>query len=294
MKIGIIGVGFVGGTTAEVIGRVHEVFLYDKYKGSYNSAENISALAKNSEIVFLCVPTPMKPNGKMDPLAVYDSLDILEKEAANAGRDLKEILVVVRSTVVPGTTDKLSEKYSFRFAFNPEFLREKHALEDMKNTKRIIIGTGNLEDFNKIKKAYEPLFPRATYIHENPKTAETIKYCANVMLAGQISLANELYNICNSLGINYASVKNAILLDERIGRNIDVPGPDGDFGFGGKCLPKDINALIYLSRENFYRPYLLEEIVRLNEAVRRNKDWLEIPGATSENSDFEKESKISI
>ena len=73
-----------------------------------------------------------------------------------------------------------------------------------------------------------------------------------------------------------------------IARNINVPGPDGDFGAGGKCLIKDINALIYMARENMYRPYLLEEVWRLNEKVRKNKDWLEIPGATSGNQDFEK------
>ena len=71
-------------------------------------------------------------------------------------------------------------------------------------------------------------------------------------------------------------------------RNIDVPGPDGDFGFGGKCFPKDLNALIYLARENLYRPYLLEEVWRLNEKLRKNKDWLDIPGATSENNNFSK------
>jgi len=77
-------------------------------------------------------------------------------------------------------------------------------------------------------------------------------------------------------------------MDDRIARNIDVPGPDGKLGFGGKCFPKDLNALIYLAREKMYRPYLLEEIWRLNEKVRKNKDWWDIPGATSENKDFGK------
>lgn len=109
-----------------------------------------------------------------------------------------------------------------------------------------------------------------------------IKYSANVFLTGQVALANEIYQVCHSLGVDYDTVKEAILLDDRIGTNIDVPGPDGDFGFGGKCFPKDLNALIYLARENMYRPYLLEEIWRLNERVRKNKDWLNIEGAVSE------------
>ena len=104
------------------------------------------------------------------------------------------------------------------------------------------------------------------------------------MLTGQIALANELYQICQKVGIDYNIIKNTLLLDERIAKNINVPGHDGDLGFGGKCFPKDLNALIYLAREKMYRPYLLEEIWRSNERVRKDKDWLNITGATSGNS----------
>ena len=100
---------------------------------------------------------------------------------------------------------------------------------------------------------------------------------------------NEIYQICQVSEVDYATVKDTILLDKRIARNIDVPGPDGDLGYGGKCFPKDLNALIHLAREKKYRPYLLEEVWRLNEKVRKNKDWLDIPGATSENEDFTKD-----
>src|SRR3989338_9713092 len=103
-----------------------------------------------------------------------------------------------------------------------------------------------------------------------------IKYAANVMLAGQIALANEIYQICNHVGVDYTVVKETILQDSRIGRNLDVPGPDGNLGFGGKCFPKDLNALIYLAREHMYRPHLLEEVWRLNERVRTDLDWLNI------------------
>ena len=291
MKIGIIGVGVVGDATKEVFSRVHEIFPYDKYKQSYSSEKNLRTLAENSEIVFLCVPTPMKPSGEIDYSAVHESIGLLESETRKAKRGLEEILIVVRSTAVSGTTDDLAKKYSFRFAFNPEFLREKHALQDMENTDRVIIGANTDEDYEKVLKVYKPIFPNAKYILVKRKTAEMIKYCANVMLASQVALANELYQICKSVGVDYNAVKNAILLDERIGRNIDVPGPDGDFGFGGKCFPKDLNALIYLARENMCRPYLLEEIWRSNEKARTKKDWLEIPGATSENKKFKENTK---
>ncbi len=282
MKIGIIGVGMVGGATKEIFEQVHEIFPYDRYKEPYNSEENIDNLAEHSEVVFICVPTPMKPSGEMDYSAIHHSLDLLNRKIREKTRNPEDIIVVIRSTAVSGSTDKFAKQYSFHFAFNPEFLREKYAVEDMKNTSRVVIGANTLEDYRKVENVYKSLFPNANYLHLDIKTAEMIKYSANVILTGQIALANEIYQICKTIGIDYNIVKKAILLDERIGRNIDVPGPDGNLGFGGKCFPKDLNALIYLARENMYRPYLLEEIWRLNERVRKDKDWLNIDGATSE------------
>jgi len=284
MKLGIIGIGFVGGTTATILEESHEVYRYDKYKSPYNSESNLEDLAKNSECAFICVPTPMQPSGAIDYSNIHNSINELLHQVQKVGRSPSDLTVVIRSTAVSGTTDDLAEKYPFKFAFNPEFLREKHALEDMKNTNRIIVGANEPETQAKVVSIYKPIFPNATYILSTSKEAEMIKYAANVFLAGQVALANEIYQICQAVGVNYNTVKDAILLDDRIGRNIDVPGHDGDLGFGGKCFPKDLNALIYLARENMYRPHLLEEFWRLNEKVRRNKDWLEIEGATSENN----------
>jgi UDPglucose 6-dehydrogenase len=288
MNIGMIGMGFVGGTTAKIFSQAHKIFPYDKYKEPYFYKKNIEELAKNSETVFVCVPTPMKPSGEMDYSAIYDSLDFLVEEAKNKERNLEDLLIVIRSTAVSGTTDKLAEEYPFHFAFNPEFLREKHALEDMKNTNRIVIGANNEKDYEKIEGIYKPLFPEAKYIYCSIKEAEMAKYTANVMLTLQIAGANEIYQICKATGIDYDKIKEIVLFDDRIGRNIDVPGNDGDLGFGGKCFPKDLKALTYLARENGYGAYLLEEVWRLNERVRKNRDWLNIPGATSGNKNFEK------
>lgn len=278
----MIGMGMVGGATAQVLGRIHKIHPYDKYKKDaegklkYNDLEGL----KNSEVIFLCVPTPMKPSGEIDYSPIHNSLDFLKSLTEGKSKPL----VIVKSTAVSGTTDKLAEKYPFMFAFNPEFLREKHALKDMENTDRVIIGANEPEVGKKVLEVYKPVFPNARYIIVDRKTAEMIKYAANVFLASQIAIANELYDVCNAVGVDYDLVKEAILLDERIGRNIDVPGPDRNRGFGGKCFPKDLNALIYLARERMYRPYLLEEVWRLNERVRKNKDWFDIPGATSMNS----------
>lgn len=279
MKIGIIGMGFVGGTTAKILEKMHQILPYDLYKKKYQDSSKLSG----SEVVFICVPTPMRPSGEIDYSAIHNSLETLVSVTSN---NKNKPLVTIRSTAVSGTTDKLEEQYPFNFTFNPEFLRERHALEDMKGTDRIVIGANRKEDYEKIADIYRPIFPDAKYICVNRKTAEMIKYASNVMLTGQIALANEIYQICQSTDIDYDKVKNTLLMDNRIAKNIDVPGPDGNLGFGGKCFPKDLNALIYLARENMYRPYLLEEIWRLNEKVRKNKDWLNIPGATSKNNNF--------
>lgn len=281
MKIGIIGVGIVGGATAKILEKAHELFLYDKFKPEYQSEKNLENLVGNSEIIFICVPTPMKITGEIDYSSVYNSINQLVENMKKTNRDFNDILVTLRSTAVSGTTDRLAKEYPFRFAFNPEFLREKHAIEDMENTDRVVIGTNDEKSKIQLQNVYKPLFPNAKYVLVTTKGAEMIKYAANVTLASQVAIANEIYQICRAVGVDYNMVKEAILLDPRIGKNIDVPGNDGDLGFGGKCFPKDLRALIRLSQEHEYDPYLLQEVWRTNEKVRRNKDWLNITGATS-------------
>ena len=292
MNIGIIGMGFVGGTTAKVLSKEHKIFPYDKYKEDYNHKDCIMDLAEKAEVAFICVPTPMQKSGAIDYFPIHNSITNLISACGEVRRNPEEILVTIRSTAVSGTTDRLAEKYPFKFAFNPEFLREKYALQDMENTDRVVLGVedGDGKSLDKLLGVYKPLFPNASYYIVNRGTAEMIKYSANVMLATQIAAANMLYKICKAVDVNYDEVKKAILHDPRIGRNLDVPGHDGKFGFGGKCFPKDLNALIYLAREHMVRPYLFEEVWRLNKEVREEEDWLDIPGAVSENKNFSQKS----
>lgn len=279
MKIGIVGMGFVGGATMEVLKEKHVILPYDKYKTKYSDPQ----ILKEAEMIFICVPTPAEISGKIDISIVEEALGSISKLNKNNN---KKPIIVIRSTVVPGTIDELEEKYPFDLISNPEFLRERHALEDMRNTDRIVIGANKKEIGEKLVKVYKLIFPNANYINVDSKTAEMIKYSSNVILAGQITLANEIFQICKTFNIDYRKIKDTLLLDERVARNIDVPGPDNDLGFGGKCFPKDLRALIYASRKKGYTPDLFEEVWRLNKRVRRNKDWLKIPGATSENNNF--------
>ena len=276
MKIGIVGMGFVGETLAKVLEKVHEIAIYDKFKNGYKEPFVLS----DSEVIFICVPTPMKSTGEIDLSMIEDAIETLK----NTISPLDKPLIVIRSTTVPGTADELAIKYQLNFVSNPEFLREKYALEDMKNTKRFIIGAESQKDYEKIVSVYKELFPNSKYINADRKTAEMIKYSSNFILTGQIALANEIYQICRLLGIDYKPVKDALLLDNRIAKNIDVPGYDGDLGFGGKCLPKDLQALSFLAEKKGYNPQLLKEIWNMNDRVRKNKDWLNIVGATFKNN----------
>ena len=284
MNIGIIGAGVVGGATGKVLSSHHEVMYYDKFKAPYNRKENLETIARKATVAFVCVPTPMQPNGAMDYSTIYNSLHDLLECFSNEVRNPRELITVIRSTAVSGTTDTVAQQFPFRFAFNPEFLREKHAEDDMKNTTRVVIGTNEEEVCHTLTALYRVVFPDANYNCVSIKTAEMIKYAANVMLASQVAIANELYRVCEGVGVEYDEVKRAILYDPRIGRNIDVPGHDGGFGFGGKCFPKDLRALIYLAREHNVDTYLFEEVWRSNLTCRTKKDWLEILGATSGNN----------
>ena len=151
---------------------------------------------------------------------------------------------------------------------------------------RVVLGSNKKENSEKVKSLYQTFLPDAAYILTNWKTAEMIKYAANTALATQIIMANELYQICKTLEIDYEEVRHILALDDRIAKNIDVPGPDGSLGFGGKCFPKDLNAIIQLAKEKGYNPDFFEQVWKSNLKLRETKDWNEIPGATSKNNNF--------
>lgn len=274
--------GFVGGTSHYFFSQKFECVGYDKFKEEYS--DNFSKLT-DCDVIFLSLPTPMQKTGGIDLSIIRGSLSELSSLQFK-----KKPLIVLRSTIVPGSTDSMAKEFpQFKFAFNPEFLREKHAIEDFKISNRVVLGTNTIEDFELIKSIYFEFLPNANYFNTNIKTAEMVKYAANCTLTSQIIIANELSEICEVSGINYSDILNIIYLDDRIGRNMDVPGHDGLHGFGGKCFPKDLNALIAYSDEIGYSPDLFKQVWASNLKFREKKDWEEIPGATSDNLKFEKQ-----
>ena len=193
-------------------------------------------------------------------------------------KDIKPT-VVIKSTVPPGTTDRLHKKYKgVDVIFNPEFLTEMNFIEDFKNQSRIILG-GIRRGTSLLRQVYSKVFPPATIVKTNAMYAEMVKYFINCFLATKVSFANEMKMFCDVLKIDYDKVVEYATYDERLGKSHwAVPGPDGDLGFGGHCLPKDLSAIISLSGKLGGHTVVLEAVRNLNLWIRKHKDWEEMKG----------------
>lgn len=293
MNISIIGAGYIGLITgAGFAEKGHKIICVDVVKEKVdiinsgkspiyekgldkiikkNIGKNLTATTNirdavlNSDVIFICVGTPPNNDGKSD-------LRFVKEATENIGKILAEKnsynVVVVKSTVLPGTTEgiiiPLLEKNSkkkfgkdFGVVMNPEFLREGVALEDFLKPDRIVIGSIDKRSGDLIEKLYSGF---SKILRTNLKTAEMIKYVSNAFLATKVSFINEIGNICKKLGINVYDVANGIALDHRIGPYFLNSG----LGFGGSCFPKDVKALVYEAKKLGYEPELLNSVLNVN------------------------------
>ena len=234
-KIGIVGTGMVGGAMQKYFEKKDgiELFLYDKGKNQGSKEE-----VNRAEIVFICVPTPYLKDGKgFDLSYVEETMDWLEGEK----------VVVIKSTVMPGTTEMLQQKYpNHKLMMNPEFLTEETADQDMMYPDRQIIGY--TEKSQTIAGDVIQLLPLAPFERILPATeAELVKYFGNTWFSIKVSFANQMYDLCQKMGIDYDRMVEAAAADKRIGRTHLNVMHKGYRGYGGKCLVKDIRALIQLA-----------------------------------------------
>ena len=272
MKIGIIGLGYVGTAIKSGFEKHYKLETYDKYD-SFKSTVQLSDMVAECEVIFVCVPTPMNKDGSCHTNIVESVVHEIDEWTSRYHKDIKPI-VVIKSTVPPGTTEHLNKKYDgVNVIFNPEFLTEMNYLEDFKNQTRIILG-GTRKGTNKLRQVYSKVFPSATIVKTGSKTAEMVKYFINSFLATKVSFANEMKVICDEIGIDYDKVVEYATYDERLGKSHwAVPGPDGDLGFGGHCLPKDVSAIV-----SEFESELLKSVLSVNDKVRKNRDWEEMKG----------------
>ena len=272
MNIGIVGQGYVGTAVKTVFEKHYNTHTFDLDKEK-SSCDSISELVTNTDIIFVCVPTPMNKDGSCNTDIVEDVVEKINF----VGKD--DMIVAIKSTVPPGTTNKLNKKYNYlSIVFNPEFLTEANFIEDFKNQNRIIIG-GPRPATTKLRQVYSLVFPNIPITKTGSITAEMVKYMTNTFLATKVSFANEMYQICMRLDIDYDKVVEYSTYDERLGKSHwAVPGPDGKLGFGGSCFPKDLNALIKLSEDFGMYLTTLNGVWHTNLRVRPEEDWKELIG----------------
>ena len=260
-KVGVIGNGFVGESQAFAFSPTTDLRIYDidPLKAS-NTKEEID----ECDFIFVCVPTPMKKDGSQD-------ISFIEKVFEEA---VKNPIYIIKSTVLPGTTERLSNQYPhLDIVFCPEFLTERTAKLDMLTQARIVLGgESKIVDFT--AKLFEQRFMNKHIIKTDSTTAELIKYMNNTFFATKVSILNEFKLLADKLGANWEDALYGFASDGRIGdSHLHVPGPDGRLGYGGTCFPKDVNALITLAKELNTPLNAIEGGWKTNLTVRPEKDW---------------------
>jgi nucleotide sugar dehydrogenase len=273
MQIGIIGLGYVGNAiniTLQSIINKNLIHTYD-INGSGNS-DSVDKLAKNSDIIFICVPTPMKSDGSCDTSIIMDVLSLLSKSPHNFDNKI----IAIKSTLSIGSTNYFKNNFeNLRIVSNPEFLREVSYVEDFANQNRIIIG-GDLDDSKVLKEFYNKIFEDVSIFLTDSKTAETVKYVTNSFLSVKVAYANEIESLCSKKNIDYDEVIKLAILDKRLGHSHwAVPGPDGKKGFGGTCFPKDMLSLINQFDKDRIDSYILKAAWERNAKLDRPKEQLD-------------------
>ena len=277
--VGIIGRGFVGDAIMQGFKTWNEVKAYDidPSRSTHSFDEVIRC-----NFVHICVPTPMETveGGKGD-LSYVDA--VLQKIVDTPGWRSFDSTYVLKSTVPIGSTDRCIKKYDMKnLVHSPEFLTERNALTDFITPSRHIIGGQNHFAMLALKRLYEYRFKGVPVHCMSACAAEQVKYMANCFFAVKIMFFNEMRMLSDEIGNDWDDIMAGVLSDGRIGiSHCVVPGHDGDSGFGGKCFPKDINALIGVCEEYGIDPLVLKAAWEQNKRVRKNWDWAKIEGAVS-------------
>jgi len=258
-KIGIIGFGVVGKAIEKTMSKEYSISIYDKFLAEYS---NFSALF-DCKYIFISVPTPFDTEKyQVDHSAVESSLVLLQKNHFKG-------TVLVKSTLPPGTIDAYSRYINLKLCYNPEFLREsKSPDEDFANQSIVVLGTHSEQIFEDCTNIYKKVLSTNTeYFRTTFVEAEIIKYSQNTTLASRVAVANTIYDLCSDFDANYNFIRK-IAFDsfEILGPHmVEVPGPDGKRGFGGKCLPKDIMGF-----SSVHNSELIKEIIRYNSTLRKD------------------------
>lgn len=291
MKIAVVGTGYVGLVTGTAFAdsgnqvicvdnnpaklealRANKIPIYEPGLESLfersvrekrlHFTDNLEYAVDNSDIVFLCLPTPPGADGQAD-------LSFVLNVATELGKIIKSYKVVVNKSTVPvGTADKVRARIAavtqvpFDVVSNPEFLREGAAVEDFVKPERVVIGSSSERATKLMEQLYEPFVRSGNpIIVMDERSSELTKYAANAFLATKISFMNEIANVCELVGANVDNIRRGIGTDTRIGKRFLFAG----IGYGGSCFPKDVQALDYTSDEYGYNFSILKSVMEVNE-----------------------------
>jgi len=281
-KIAIIGYGYVGKAMEQFFKDHYEIVVYDPYvnfgKGARGNdpraitRPNLSSglQAKKNEVnkcyaSFVCVPTPRSEDGSCDVSIVEETLEWLDTE-----------VIVIKSTVEVGTTERLSKQYNRKIVFSPEYVGEStywtpfNFHTDMKETPFYTFG-GDKEECSKVIDLFLPVVgPCKQYNITNSTAAEMAKYMENAFYATKVAFCNELYDICEAVDVDWNEVRELWLSDPRLHRMHTAVFKDNR-GFGGKCLPKDTRALVSIAEKNKCNSLLLRGVLSSNDIIRNKK-----------------------
>lgn len=250
--IGIVGYGFVGRSMHQLFGDERVVTLdagaTDEQKAAINACD----------VVFISVPTPVGAGGMCDTAIVEECISWIEAPQ-----------IVCRSTIRPGTTERLREQTGKKIIFQPEYIGETHAhpLADARSHDFIILG-GPLEECSRVADLYASVYHSSVQFYfTSSRAAELAKYMENSFYAMKVIFCNQFYDIAKAHGVEYNELRELWLADPRISRDHTFVYPDNQ-GFSGKCLPKDVSAIIRSSLDHGYDAQLLEAIMGINDAYR--------------------------
>lgn len=276
MKIGLIGKGFIGEAFYEGMKDHHDILVWD-IDPTRRNTESLAEVVQHCNTIFVSVPTPMTSKGTQDLSIIHAVFKEIDAEA-NALDVIRT--VVIRSTVLPGTSEHLFWTYdNIHVVFNPEFLTEANYINDFKNQSRIILGGIHFGIIDEVADIYKVTFPTVHIEKTTWEVAEMVKYTTNTFLATKVIFANEIAEICSQSNIDYDQVISIATMDNRLGTSHwKVPGPDGHVGFGGTCFPKDLNALISFCHAQNTDCSLLTAVWNKNLKLRPERDWEQLKG----------------
>ena len=251
-SVGIIGGGFVG-SAAKQYYKTARVYDIDPKRATHSFEETCE-----QEYIFVTVPTPMGADGKVDLSIVEDVLNKIP--------DGKKI--ILKSTAVPGTTERLQEKYpNKKMVYVPEFLTAKFAAEDFAFPDKNVLGY--TKKYPELAEEVAKILPRANTLICKATEAEMIKYTLNSYYALKVIYGNEIYDLCKKLDIDYNTVKEGFVLDKRVNDSHFDVMHGFKRGFGGACLPKDSSAIVKQAEE------LGVDLSLIRQAIETNKKYRE-------------------